>query len=72
MDTKESEKAVIHKGGKPGWTVKRTAFNFGEKHARMLDELVLQARKENHRANFTTVVEEAIENLHDVRISQTV
>ncbi len=55
--------------GTPVWVAKRTAFNLGEKHWTMLTDLVTNARTDNHRANMTTVIEEAIENLHKVKIS---
>ena len=58
MPTKEQ----THKG-KPAWVTERRTFNLGKKHADMLEELVLRAKAKNHRANMTTVVEDAIEKL---------
>lgn len=48
-----------HKG-KPGWVVKRIALNLGARHAEMLDALLRASRETDHRANNTTVLENAI------------
>lgn len=49
------------------WAVRKLVCNLGQKHADMLDALVEEAQKETHRANTTTVVEDAIELAYKMR-----
>ncbi len=51
----------------PKWVTHRVGINFGERHAQMLKELVAQAKSQNPRSNITSVMEEALENLHDIK-----
>lgn len=52
-----------HKG-KPKWAVSKRTFNFGEKHTKMLEELVTERLKTDHRANMSVIVEDAIALLY--------
>lgn len=68
MTTNKPEAKTESHKGRPGWVARRTAINFGVRHAQMIDDLVAEAKKTDHRANMTVVIEDAIERAHTALI----